>query len=209
MGATTDHARAGVVLAGGYSRRFGPTDKALVRVGGRPMLRHVVDRLADPVDEVVVNCRPDQRDRFAAALGGIGARFAVDPPERIGGGPVAGLTTALDAVRAPVAAVAPCDTPRVPPSLLAALFDRADGKAGAVPRDGDRRHPLPAVYRVPDARAACEDVGRDGSLRAVVDRLDPAELVCVADARAPLGSLRGVNTRDDLARLAGPVPYAD
>lgn len=212
MEATTDSqrdpSRAGVVLAGGRSRRFGPTDKALAPVGGRPMLRRVVERVRGVADAVVVNCRPDQRDRFAAALDGVpDVRFAVDPPERVDGGPVAGLRTALDAVRTPSAAVTACDMPRLPPSLLRVLFERAAGRAGVVPHDGERRRPLCGVYRVPDARVACESVGPNGSLRAVLDHLDPVVVPRVTvREHAPTAALESVDTREDRSRLTRSTP---
>lgn len=223
MDATTDarseRRRTGVVLAGGRSRRFGPTDKALAPLDGRPMLRRVVDRLGGVVDGVVVNCRPDQRDRFAAALDGVSeVRFAVDPPGRTDGGPVAGLRTALDAVGTPTAAVAACDTPRIPPSLLRALFERAAGRAGAVPSDGERRYPLCAVYRTSDARAACDAVGRNGSMRAVVNRLDPVvvppatvrkHLPPRSSEHCALGALASVDTREELSALECAVAPVD
>ena len=40
---------AGAILAGGRSRRMGGGLKALEPVGGRPMLAHVIDRLAPKV----------------------------------------------------------------------------------------------------------------------------------------------------------------
>jgi molybdenum cofactor guanylyltransferase len=35
----------GIVLAGGKSSRMGGGDKALVPLGGRPLLAHVIERL--------------------------------------------------------------------------------------------------------------------------------------------------------------------
>ena len=40
---------AGVVLAGGLSRRMGGGDKSLKQLGGRPMLARVIERLAPQV----------------------------------------------------------------------------------------------------------------------------------------------------------------
>jgi len=70
----------GVVVAGGRSTRFGAREKALAEMNGEPMLRRVVEALGTVTDEVVVNCRRDQRDAFAAALDGVdtGVRFALN-----------------------------------------------------------------------------------------------------------------------------------
>ena len=60
--------RAVLVIAGGRSTRFGDRDKAVAELDGTPMIRRVVDRVADVVDEVVINCRADQVDPISAAL---------------------------------------------------------------------------------------------------------------------------------------------
>jgi len=197
--------RSAVVLAGGRSRRFGPADKALARIAGQPMVRRVVDALAVAADEVIVNCRPRQRPRIAAALDG-DVRFAVDPPDRVDGGPVAGLQTGLAAARGPLVAVAACDMPRLSPALLDLLFVRATGGTGAAPDCGTGPRPLPVVYRRAPALAACETVGRGGSLRAVLDRLAPARVPpeAVRGHAAP-GALADVNAPADLRNAASDV----
>ena len=195
--------RAGVVLAGGYGERFGDAEKALAEFEGQPMLVHVVDALDDVVDEVVVNCRPDQEESFSAALGDRPVTVALDPePDR---GPVAGLGTALDVVTAPVVAVVACDMPAVDPTFLRYLFERLGGNEAAVPAlPDDRRQPAQAVYRTAALREAAAEslaVG-DGSLHDVVDRLQaaivpPAEVQQVTSWR----SLTDVTTPEDLAAL--------
>lgn len=55
----------GVVLAGGLSRRMGGGDKGLLELAGKPMLSHVIDRLAPQVDRVIINAN-GAPERFAA-----------------------------------------------------------------------------------------------------------------------------------------------
>ena len=55
---------AGIILAGGQARRMGGGDKALLEVAGRPLLGHVIDRLAPQVAEVAINANGDA-SRFA------------------------------------------------------------------------------------------------------------------------------------------------
>ena len=192
---------AGVVLAGGYSTRYGERDKALVPVDGTPMVRRGVDRLGSVVDGVVVNCRQDQREGFADALAGrdVPVAFALDPVEDAG--PLAGLGTALSAVDAPVTVVVACDMPSVDPGFLAAMIERLDGYDAVVPAPDGYRQPTQSVLRTEAARAAVDAAlaAGESSLRAAFDRLDALEL---DDATlSELGaaeSLLDVNRPEDL-----------
>ena len=89
--------RSGVIVAGGRSTRFGDADKAVAELAGTPMVRRVADRVAPAVDEVVVNCRADQREAIDAALDGFDhpVSFALDPEPDLG--PLAGIAVGLDA----------------------------------------------------------------------------------------------------------------
>src|SRR3974390_2221111 len=55
----------GVILAGGRSRRMGGGDKGLLDLGGKPMLAHVIDRLAPQVGRIIINPNGEPQ-RFAA-----------------------------------------------------------------------------------------------------------------------------------------------
>lgn len=197
--------RSAVVLAGGRSRRFAGGDKSLAELGGEPLVGRVVDRLDPVVDDIVVSCRSAQVSALREVLeGGPQVRFAPDPV--LDRGPVAGMAAGLRAANAPVAAVVACDLPALDSGFVGSLFDDLEGGAdAAVPVLEDRRQPLCAVYRCPPARRACHaalDAG-DGSLDAVVDRLDA---VTVSERtvrrRTDPTTLRDVDTRGDLAALA-------
>lgn len=171
---------AGVVVAGGTATRFGERDKALVPVEGTPMVVRVVDRLTEVVDELVVNCREDQREAIAAALDGCDAtpRFAHDPVPDCG--PVAGLRTGFRVAAGTYAVAVPCDMPYLDPTLLAYLRNRvrsADAEA-TVPRFDGFARPLCAAYRVEPAREACERATQrtDPALRDVLAMLDVDEV---------------------------------
>ena len=58
----------GVILAGGQSRRMGGGDKGLLELAGKPMLRHVIDRLAPQVSTTVINANGDPQRLAAFAL---------------------------------------------------------------------------------------------------------------------------------------------
>ena len=198
---TADTGRAGIILAGGRSKRFPTVDKALAPLDGRPLLWHVADSLAPAVDELLVSCRRDQRESFAEALAEFDVRFAVDKiPDR---GPLVGLRTALDDTAATYAVVLPCDMPAVPAAVLDFLFARARNRTGAVPEFEDHRQPFPAVVHVRAAHAACRAVDTgDDRLAALLDEIEP-HVVDERTVRAHVepAAFRNINTHEDLARV--------
>ena len=193
--------RSGIVVAGGRSTRFGPEDKALATFDGDPLVRRVADSVAAVVDELVVNCRVDQVAGSRRALDAVSitADFAIDDhPDR---GPVAGMANGLRVADGELAVVTACDMPTLDPDFLDSLFHDAADAPGAVPVFEGHTQPLPGVYRVAPAIDACRAALRtgDGSLRSVVDRLDPV-VVTEAEVRRRTGpdTFRNVNSRTDL-----------
>ncbi|MDG5760540.1 molybdenum cofactor guanylyltransferase [Natronococcus sp. A-GB1] len=166
---------SGVVLAGGYSTRFGEDDKAVAELAGTPMIRRVADQLATVCDELVINCREDQREAIEAAMVDFPepVAFATDPePDR---GPLAGIAVGLETATREYAAAVACDMPFVDPTLLEALADRAEGRDGALVELEDGWYQTTqAVYRTKPMAQACADAleGEDGRILAAVEDLD-------------------------------------
>jgi len=196
-----DTGRAGIVLAGGRSARFPTVDKAVAPLDGNPLLWHAVSSVAPTADELIVNCRRDQREQFAEALDGFEVRFAVDRiPDR---GPLVGLRTALAETSATYAAVLPCDMPLVPAAFIDFLFSRARNRTGAVARFEGRIQPLPAVVHVRAAAAACREAEASGAdrLDAFVSAVDPHTVPeRVVRAHVDPAAFHNINTHDDLAQ---------
>lgn len=191
--------RTGVIVAGGRSVRFGDRDKAVVDLAGTPMIRHVADRLCAVVDDLIVNCRADQREAIADALDGLDPTFAVDEePDR---GPVAGIATGLGAVETEYAAVVACDLPLLDTDIIDSLFERASGHDAAVPRPGDWFEPLHAVYRAEPMADACADALEEANTR-IIEPLFTLDYVVVERsellAYGSLDSFESVDTVDDL-----------
>jgi molybdopterin-guanine dinucleotide biosynthesis protein A len=221
----------GAILAGGRSTRFGDADKTVAPVAGVPMIRRVADRLAgadDPVppsadragggdpavDELVVNCRPDQREAIAAALSGVPLPVRWAPDEEPDLGPLAGIRNACRAATDPYAAVVACDMPFADPSFLAALRETAaePGVEAAVPRLDDRWYQTTqAVYATEPAADAC-DRALDRGERKVLAMLEQLnEAVVDDDAIRSLTTDRtftNVNTRSELAEAERAIVAA-
>ncbi len=111
---------AGYILAGGGSTRFG-RDKALVGVGGMPMLGRMIELMRSATGQMKVVAAPGKYDGF-------GAEIVEDcwPGE----GPLGGIITALeDAARSAAPPewnlVVSCDMPFLTREWLAFLGERA------------------------------------------------------------------------------------
>ena len=80
---------AGVVLAGGLSRRMGGGDKGLIDLAGTSMIGRVIDRIAPQVAHIAINAN-GPKERFAA----FGLPVIADPiPDHPG--PLAGVLAGL------------------------------------------------------------------------------------------------------------------
>ncbi len=182
---------AAVVLAGGLSRRMGGGDKPLLRLHGRALLDHVLDRLRPQVGVMALNANGDA-SRFAA----YGLAVLPDPlPGHPG--PLAGVLAAMRWARrlgTPSVLTVPGDTPFLPLDLAARL---AAAGALAYAASSGRAHPTVALWPVDLAEALAAAVG-DGQRR-VRDWADRHGAVAVDFADGPPDPFFNVNTPADLA----------
>ncbi len=137
---------AGLVLAGGGSRRMG-RDKAFVPLAGRPMLAHVLDRIGPQVGAVAVSANSDAA-RFAA----FGLPVIADDRPDTGplGGVAAGLAWAATLTERPrLLVTVPVDGPLLPADLVAQLVAASDSSDRVIiAASGERDHPVFALWPV-------------------------------------------------------------
>ncbi|HTQ01315.1 MAG TPA: molybdenum cofactor guanylyltransferase MobA [Casimicrobiaceae bacterium] len=189
----------GLVLAGGMGRRMGGIDKGLVPLDGKPMIAHVLARLAPQVSAVIVNANQNQ-GRYEAF------GYPVVPDE-VGGfaGPLAGLHAGLARAATPFVATSPCDSPFLPLDLVARLgegLERA-GAQLAVAYTFEQPHPVFALVDravLPHLAAFLAEGGRKidawyATLAVAPVHFDDCET-----------AFRNINTKDELAAAAAPVP---
>lgn len=201
--------RSGLILAGGYSTRFGEEDKAVADLAGEPMIWRVADRLESVVDELVINCRAEQRPRLESALDDVEAptRFAEDPePDQ---GPMAGIMTGLRAATGEYTAVVACDMPFVSPSFLDYLFERASGHDAAVPQVEDEWfQTTQAVYRTAPMAGACAAALAEDEHK-IIEPLFTLDYVVVDSTElaehATDDTFRNVNTREELQAATAAI----
>ncbi len=145
----TSEGIAGVLLAGGLSRRMGGGDKSLRTLGGRSILERIVATARPQVGPLVLNANGDP-ERFAA----FGLPVAADVVEGFAG-PLAGVLTGMEWARANAPdcrwlASFATDAPFIPADLvarLAAAVER-EGADLACARSGGQEHPVFGLWRV-------------------------------------------------------------
>jgi molybdopterin-guanine dinucleotide biosynthesis protein A len=181
----------GILLAGGQGRRMGGVDKGLQLLRGRPMAQWVIERFAPQVDELLINANQNIEQYQL-----LGYRVI---PDAIGGyaGPLAGLHRGLSEAAHPLAVTAPCDSPFLPPDLVAQLKAALDANHAelAVARTGDQLHPVFSLCRtsvLPSLTAFLESGGR--KIDAWYVQLKVAEVNFSDEA-----AFRNINTREELA----------
>jgi molybdopterin-guanine dinucleotide biosynthesis protein A len=184
------------IQAGGESSRMG-RDKALLPLAGKPLIEHVLSKVADLGDELIITSnRPE-------SLAYLGVKIASDrAPD---GGTLQGLRTALAAATHPRVLVVACDMPFLNRPLLEYLLDRSrEGVDVVVPKHGRYYEPLHAVYRrrvvLPEINASlAAGILRLNNLlpRVNVLAIGNEELDCFDPQRL---SFFNINTPQDLQR---------
>ncbi len=135
---------AGLILAGGRSRRMGGQDKSFVELAGKPLISHVIDRAVPQVAELAINTNSD--DPRYPALGVPVVRDVFDGFQ----GPLAGLHAGLSWVRSETKAdwlaTFACDTPLIPDDCVEQLEKVAIGSEAAIAQWKDKRHPTIGLW---------------------------------------------------------------
>jgi molybdopterin-guanine dinucleotide biosynthesis protein A len=160
-------ATLGLILAGGRARRMGGADKALLPLGGRPLLAHAIERLRPQCFALALSANGDA-GRFA------GFELPVIADERPDfSGPLAGLLAGLEFSARHWPGIAdvvtlPADTPFAPRDLVARLSEarREAGAEIAVARSGGREHHLAALWPTALAEALRRVLFDEGLRRA-------------------------------------------
>jgi molybdopterin-guanine dinucleotide biosynthesis protein A len=182
----------GLVLAGGQGRRMGSVDKGLVLLQGQPMVRHVLDRFAPQVDDVLINA-----NRSIAEYEALGHPVIRDRIEGFAG-PLAGFHAGLLQATQPLLATVPCDSPFLPRDLVARLLHGLEAQHAelAVARTLDQPHPVFALLRR-DVLAHLEGflAGGGRKIDAWYATLKTVEVAFDDEAEA----FRNINTVDELA----------
>lgn len=183
----------GIILCGGGGRRFGNAPKPLAQLHGRPLLDHVLTRLAPQVSRVILSVG-QSAEPFAQF--GVEAIMDTHP----GAGPLGGVASVLPTVRTRWVLTCPADTPFLPMNLGQLLAADAERLGVAVPHDGTRRQNLFLLLRHDRALALSRFFAAGG--RAVHRWLDQEGISCT-DLPQCAAAFRNINSPAELERLRG------
>lgn len=135
----------GLILAGGRSQRMG-RNKALVPLGGEPLLGHVLHRLKPQVSHILLNAQAEWADVFGLPL--------VEDTLPDHQGPLAGVLAGLRAIGTGEPATThlltvPADSPFFPVELAGNLAQAImDEDTIAVATSGGNMHPVFALWPI-------------------------------------------------------------
>ena len=125
-----------IILAGGQGRRMGGADKGLMQWQNKPLIQHIIDRLAPQVDEIIISC-----NRNIEQYKAFGYECIKDSTDDFLG-PLAGIASCIASSRCDSVLLCPCDTPLIPLNLLYQL-ERTMQQSGAnavIARDYHNQH---------------------------------------------------------------------
>ncbi|GFE61427.1 molybdenum cofactor guanylyltransferase [Geobacter sp. AOG2] len=189
------HGITAVILAGGTSSRMG-SNKALLTVGGLPLVEKIYRTLAQLFREVIlVTNSPEEYGFLPCPM--VKDRYP-------GAGPLAGLHAGLIASREDRVFITACDTPFLSPDVIGMICS-VDGEYDAVvPVGPSGKEPLQALY----GRCCLAMVEQaleqgDGKLLNLLDRVrtrlvTPEELASIPNVEL---SFCNVNAPDEFAAL--------
>ena len=134
---------AGIILAGGESRRFG-SPKAFADYSGRKFFEYAIDSMRNITNEIVIVSHETLSGRFKQATS---HPVTQDLTQYKGNGPLAGIVTGMCYYQSEWYIVLPCDTPLVTEELVKSLLEHTEaGIDAVVPVVDGKIQPLIALY---------------------------------------------------------------
>ncbi len=106
-----------IILSGGRATRMNGVDKGLLQLQQKPLIQHVIGRLARQVDEILINA-----NREIATYKAFGYPVLQDENEEFIG-PLAGFSLGLQHANHKYVLTVPCDSPLLPLDLAQRLLN--------------------------------------------------------------------------------------
>lgn len=183
------------MLAAGLARRMG-RQKLLLQLQGKPVVRWAVERLTGDVEDVVVVTGQDDA-AIREALSGLPVRFVVNPRPQEGQGSSIAIGAGALKPWTRAALIALGDQPRIPETVVPALFESFTRTSKAIVAPLYRGVQGTPVLFSSEVFAELRALTGDAGARAVVQaRRERVETVAFDLPMPP-----DVDTPEDFARL--------
>ena len=164
--------KGAIILAGGRSTRC-LKNKALLKLGDKPLIRHVVDKILKVADDVCVAIR--RNSNIFEYTNILPAHIGVTKDTVASQSPLIGILTGMKALKSEYATVLPCDSPFIKAEVIRYLFKKTRDADAAIPKwPNNYIEPLHSVYKVNSAIRAAEEALKEGELspRDMIKRLN-------------------------------------
>jgi molybdopterin-guanine dinucleotide biosynthesis protein A len=195
--------KSAVILAGGFSNRFGK-DKGLLVLAGKPLIKHVLNVLHGIVDETIIVVSSKVQAENFAKITGSDVSIIIDADDMQS--PLIGALTGFENANGKYSLLLPCDTPLVSRDILSLLLELRINKNAIIPRwPNGYIEPLQAVYRTKPAAEATKKALNAGKsdMRSMVNELRGVRYISTLVLQQLDPKLRtffNVNTPLDLTR---------
>ena len=133
----------GVILAGGKSSRFNGVDKSWLQWNNKPLIAHVIERVAPQVDQLIISANTNL-EKYRST----GYPVVPDDDNSLQG-PLAGIYSTMNFITTQqhenediYVLTTPCDMPLIPENILEVLMQDTPPLAPRVAKDNNRIQPL-------------------------------------------------------------------
>ena len=191
-----------IILAGGFSKRFG-LDKGILKIAGISLMNHVVKKVNSIVDEIIIVTNSNKKiELYSKEINEFKVDFFLDIYKEIG--PLAGALTGLKNSQGDYSLIVPFDTPFLSKKILKLLFKLCEEKSAVIPRwPNGHIEPLHSVYHTKEAFNAAFDAinNNEKKVRAIIQRLQKVSYISTEILRLydpELLTFFNINTPSDL-----------
>ncbi len=189
---------AGVVIAGGRSKRFG-RNKAAGMLQGKSLLERIAEQLASQTASLAISVASGSEPIAAAGFTVIADILGPDV------GPLAGLHAAMAWAKScpeefKWVVTTTVDTPFLPADFVQRLHETALAESAlcAVSFSGNQRHPLHGIWSV-ELATSLEEFVENANSRSVQSWADSLGVPIVQWLTEPIDPFFNINTEADLA----------
>jgi molybdopterin-guanine dinucleotide biosynthesis protein A len=190
-----------LILTGGKSNRM-KENKAFMTLGGKPLILHVIDKVAGLTCEIiVVSGKNDDLKRYTNILPSTVTLLKDSIEDK---GPLAGMLTGMKSMRSKYALVLPCDTPFIESKVIAHLMKLTQKSDVVIPRwPNGNIEPLFAFYNISSTLPIIQNALCKGELFVLymvkqIDKLVYVDVDEIKKLDTKLTTFFNINSREDL-----------